>query len=539
MSSWILPILRGVIAFIAVFVLQWRLTLISLSLVPASIAMSYISGKVDQLLTQRDLDALAKNTEITEEGISAAKCIRSFGTESLECKKFEMSLYVSYDVCILKAIVDGCIGQYNLLITHGGGLIATWYGGRLIVNGKFSFGFLMAYFQFQGMAIGSLGDIFGIFPEFASAVGASKRIFAILDRERSVRYSGGAVIPRKELKGHIVFKDVRFAYPANPAQIVLKGISMDIKPGETHALVGPSGGGKTTTLNLIQAIHHTSAGSLTMDGYEINELDPLWYRRSLGYVAQQPILFNNTLRHNLSYGTLCTDEQVEAAAKDAFVMEFLGDKNMFPDGMDTEIGVAGGMLSGGQKQRIAIARAILRNPQVLLLDEATSALDSKSEEYVQKALEILMKGRTSVVIAHRLTTVVNADCIHVIEAGRVTEEGTHNELMALGGAYNSLATKQMMQNSHQASQGDATQMSPLDAILKTDMLEKMSKEQLQSLMQDVLGNLSQMLQHMNQVFSPENGAPPMAIEQYQRLLQPTTELGGLANRAASMVAESG
>lgn len=439
MSSWVTPIIQGTVAFVTIFIFSWRLTLVTLALSPAMLSCLYISGKVNQMLTQKDLDALAKANATTEEGIRSIKTIRAFGTEAFEAARYERDLYVSYDICILKAWINGFIGQYQHLLSNCMNMIGIWYGGSLVVRGELKFGFLMAYFQFQGTALGSLKAIVGIFPQFAAGVGASKRIFQMLDRERTVRFCGGTRI--EDPKGNISFKEVCFAYPSKP-QLILQGIDLEIKQGETHALVGPSGGGKSTIINLLNAFYYVSAGSLSMDGHQISELDPIWYRRLLGYVAQEPVLFNRTLRDNISYGTIATEEQIVEAARKAFVLDFALDKEKFPDGFESQVGVSGGTLSGGQKQRVAIARALLRNPKVLLLDEATSALDSESEEYIQAALEQFMSSCTSVVIAHRLATVKRATKIHVIQKGTVIESGTHEELKEKGGVYTELARRQ-------------------------------------------------------------------------------------------------
>jgi len=289
----------------------------------------------------------------------------------------------------------------------------------------------------------------GIWPKLASGIGASKRIFQMLDRERSVRFCGGLLPPdihEEHKMGHIVFRNVAFQYP-HRNELVLQDINLEVLPGETHALVGPSGSGKSTIINLLNAMYYVTSGSLTFGGTEISELDPFLYRRILGYVPQEPVLFHRTVRENIAYGTNSSYEQIAWAAQKAYALDFIMNKEDFPEGFDTYVGVRGGTLSGGQKQRIVIARALLRNPKVLLLDEATSALDSESEFYVQEALKILMKGRTTVAIAHRLSTVREATKLHVISKGLVVESGSHEELLAIkDGAYAKLARTQFNLN---------------------------------------------------------------------------------------------
>jgi len=348
-----------------------------------------------------------------------------------------------------------------------------------------------------------------IFPKFAAGVGASKRIFQMLDRERSVRFCGGSRI--KDPKGHIVFKDVCFAYPSKP-QLVLQGVNLDIKQGEVHALVGSSGGGKSTIVNLLNAFYYVSAGSLTMDGYQISELDPIWYRRLLGYVAQEPVLFNRTLRDNISYGTIASEQQIVEAAQKAFVLEFAQDKQKFPKGFDTCVGVRGGTLSGGQKQRVAIARALLRNPKVLLLDEATSALDSESEHYIQRALAKFMGSRTSVVIAHRLSTIKQATQIHVIQKGSVVESGTHDELLSLGGAYTDLAKRQFNLQEAQSVQEEVKDLAGVHKLMEAKQSEA---ENAAEVLQETLTNLN---------------VPPDIIEVLSQVRKANQTLAKVANQ---------
>jgi len=438
--EWVHPILKGAVSFAAIFFLSWRLSLVTLSLVPAMFAMTYVASKVNQFLTMKNLDALAECNAAAEEGINAIPTLRSFGTEPMEAGKYERLAYVSYDIKLTRGVINAWITQYQMLLSSTMRLGGVWYGGVLVVRGELSFGFLVSYFMFQGNALGSLSKIMGIFPKFAKGIGASKRLFSMMDRERSVPFCGGEKL--EAMAGHIRFSNVSFRYPSRPTTTVLHDISLDVRPGECHALVGPSGSGKSTMIGLLQALYYPTGGSITIDGVEIRKLDPLWYRRRVGSVPQNPVLFNATLRDNLSYGTVATEGQITEAARKAGVLEF---SHELDQGLDTVIsgsGSGGGTLSGGQKQRIALARAILRDPRVVLLDEATSALDSKSEGYIQLAMGEFLSARSCVVIAHRLTTVIGADLIHVIKEGMVVETGSHRELMEGKGEYYAFAKRQ-------------------------------------------------------------------------------------------------
>eukprot|EP00656_Telonema_subtile_P004662 TRINITY_DN12119_c0_g1_i5.p1 TRINITY_DN12119_c0_g1~~TRINITY_DN12119_c0_g1_i5.p1 ORF type:complete len:857 (+),score=222.22 TRINITY_DN12119_c0_g1_i5:260-2830(+) len=445
MTSWIVPLLNGVIGYIAIFIISYRMTLVMVSFTPALLAGMYVMGKVMQVLTTKDLDALAKSNATSVEGVDNARTIRAFGTEGFESYRYEKDLNVSYDVCILKAWISGFMGALFGLISNAMSLVAMWYGATLVIEGKLKLGYLLTFQMFCGQALGATSAIMGVFPEFASAVAASKRIFELLDRERDVRFSGGKRVVQDyksdKILGRVELRNVHFSYPARPHVPVLKAVSLVIEAGTMNAFVGPSGSGKSTVVNLIANFYAISGGSLTLDHMEVANLDPILYRRMIGYVAQQPVLFSTTVRENVAYGIQATQVQIEWACRQANAYDFI--VNDLDKGFDSECGPGGVTLSGGQKQRIAIARAVLRNPCLLLLDEATSALDSESERLVQEALDALMKNRTSVVIAHRLSTVRHADQIHVIKGGSVVESGTHDELIAVPGSeYATLARRQ-------------------------------------------------------------------------------------------------
>jgi ABC-type multidrug transport system fused ATPase/permease subunit len=314
------------------------------------------------------------------------------------------------------------------------------YGGALVAGGELTAGALTAflvYTLFIAMGLGTLADIWA---EAMKGLGAAERVFDLTARTPEMPVSGGRRLDR--VKGRVGYEGVRFRYPTRPDVEVLQGIDLAVEPGQVVALVGPSGGGKSTMGALLSRLYDPTSGRMTLDGEDIRDLDPAWLRRLVGVVSQEPVLFSTTIAENVRYGRPeATDAEVREALRAANALGFV---EGFPDGLSTKVGERGQQLSGGQKQRIAIARALLKDPRILLLDEATSALDAESEALVQDALTMLMRGRTSVVIAHRLSTVIGADRVVVVDGGQVVESGAHAELLARGGVYARLVEKQVL-----------------------------------------------------------------------------------------------
>jgi ATP-binding cassette subfamily B protein len=314
------------------------------------------------------------------------------------------------------------------------------YGGSLVAAGELTAGALTAFLVYTLLIAMGLGALADIWAEAMRALGAAERVFDLTERPPEMPVSGGRHLER--VTGRVAYESVRFRYPTRPDVEVLQGIDLVVEPGQVVALVGPSGGGKSTMGAMLSRLYDPSAGRLTLDGVDLRDLDPAWLRRLVGVVSQEPVLFSTSIAENVRYGCPgATGDDVKQALRAANAEAFV---SAFPDGLATKVGERGQQLSGGQKQRIAIARALLKDPRILLLDEATSALDAESEALVQDALTKLMRGRTSVVIAHRLSTVIGADRVVVIDGGQVVETGTHAELMARGGAYARLVERQLL-----------------------------------------------------------------------------------------------
>ena len=315
----------------------------------------------------------------------------------------------------------------------------------MVEAGEMPVGDLFSFILYTGIIGGAIGGIGNLYTALTSAMGATERVQEILNRKTEVSAEKTELLPEDRFKGAITYQGVEFAYPSRKDVAVLKGIDLHIEAGQKVALVGGSGAGKSTIIQLLLQFYKTDAGQILIDGQHIYDYDLSKYRLNMATVPQEVILFGGTIRENILYGKPdATEEEIIQAAKQANTWEFI---KSFPEGLETIVGDRGIKLSGGQRQRVAIARAILRDPAVLLLDEATSSLDAESEKLVQEALDNLMEGRTAIIIAHRLATIRNVDCIYVIDDGVIVEQGTHEELsMMEEGLYNALAKLQFETN---------------------------------------------------------------------------------------------
>jgi subfamily B ATP-binding cassette protein MsbA len=426
-------LLVGGITIIAVTNL--RLTLLMLAIVPVVIITAHFYGRYIRRLSTRVQDKLAEANAVLDETLSAIRIVQSFVREEYERLRYGTRVRESLMLARQRAVASGGFIAFIIFVVYSGIAVVLWFGSRMVLNGEMTAGELIAFVLYTFVVAGSIGGMTELFGQFNSAIGATRRVFELLDTEPEIK-DPESPEPLASVRGQVELRGVRFTYPDERATEVIKGVSIEAAPGEIIALVGPSGGGKSTLVSLIPRFFDVTAGAILMDGYDIRRLRLRDLRGVIGMVPQETILFGGSIRENIAYGNLdASDAEIEAAARAAHAHEFISE---FPDGYSTIVGERGVKLSGGQRQRIAIARALLKDPAILILDEATSSLDSESERLVQAALEVLMQGRTTFVIAHRLSTVRRANRIVVLDDGEVIEQGTHEELIAVGGLYKQL-----------------------------------------------------------------------------------------------------
>ena len=435
-----------------IFITNPRLSLLMLAIVPVVIVSAHLYGRYVRRLSTNVQDRLAEANSVLEETLSAIRIVQSFVREEYERARYRDRIQDSLRLAVKRAVASGGFIAFIILVVYSGIAIVLWFGSRMVVAGQMTAGDLIAfvlYTFFVGGAVGGMTELYG---QFNQAIGATRRVFELLDTKPEIKDSDNPE-PLEDVRGHVQLIDVHFTYPDERALPVLKGVTVEAKPGEIIALVGPSGAGKSTLVALIPRFYDVSAGAIAVDGHDIRSVRLADLRGAIGMVPQETTLFGGPIRENIAYGRLgAKDDEIESVARAAHAHEFISE---FPDGYDTIVGERGVKLSGGQRQRIAIARALLKNPAILILDEATSSLDSESERLVQDALETLMQGRTTFVIAHRLSTVRRADRIIVLDGGRIVEEGTHEELMTSGGLYKRLYEIQFRE--HPVALGAATE----------------------------------------------------------------------------------
>ncbi|KAG1825478.1 P-loop containing nucleoside triphosphate hydrolase protein [Suillus subaureus] len=421
------------------FAYAWKVAIVGMACIPLLIGGGYIRLQVVVLKDQRNKKAQESCAQIACEAAAAIRTVASLTREEHCLNIYKHSLEGPIRKSTRTALWSNLLYAFSQAMGFWVTSLAVWYGATLVSRLELSTAIVLRCFS--GMVILSIsaGNFFTFVPDVSSAKGAADAVIRLLDSTPAIdaESTEGKTVPSETIKGRIQLANVRFSYPNRPRIRVLRGLSLTVEPGTYVALVGSSGCGKSTVIQLLERFYDPLSGRISLDGELIDEFNVQAYRQQISLVSQEPTLYAGTIRFNILLGAArpeseVTQEEIEAACRSANILDFI---QSLPDGFTTEVGGKGSQLSGGQKQRIAIARALLRNPKVLLLDEATSALDSNSEKVVQEALDSAAKGRTTIAIAHRLSTIQNADRIHFIKEGRVSESGTHDELLALRGDY--------------------------------------------------------------------------------------------------------
>lgn len=442
--------LRNVVTVIGIcilmFSLSWKLTMLSLISIPIVIVISEIYGKYFQWLSENVQTSIAKANEVAEEVISAMRTVRSFANENGVKKEYAEKLDATYSLKLKESVAYGGYTCCNEVLELSVDAITLYYGGHLVMRGEISGGLLVSFILYQislGTAIEEIGDVY---TGLIDAVGAAEKVFQYIDRKPEIT-NDGCLAPA-EFSGNVEFRNVSFAYPSRPDSYVLKNVSFSVEPGEIVAIVGSSGGGKSTCINLIEHFYEPTEGDVLIDGISVKDFDHRYLHKKVALVGQEPVLFARSLQENIAYSLPRSSELVLAdlvknAAKASNAHDFITELKR---GYETQAGEKGQQLSGGQKQRIAIARAWIREPVVVLFDEATSALDAKSENKIQEAMYRNLKGKTMIVVAHRLSSIEKANRIIVIDKGEIVEVGNHAQLMANGKTYAKLVKHQLFKN---------------------------------------------------------------------------------------------
>jgi ATP-binding cassette, subfamily B (MDR/TAP), member 1 len=423
-------------ALVLALAIGWKLSLVCISTIPVLLGCGFFRFYMLAHFQRRSKRAYEQSATFASEAISAIRTVASLTRETDVLVQYQQALAAqqrSSLISVLKSSLLYAASQSFLFLAFALGF---WYGGSLIA--KYEYDMFQFFVCFSAIIFGaqSAGTVFSFAPDMGKAHHAAAELKTLFDRK--------PVVDTWSIDGTIEFRDVHFRYPTRPEQPVLRGLNLTVRPGQYIALVGASGCGKSTTIALLERFYDPLVGGIYVDGKEISSLNVNQYRSFIALVSQEPTLYQGTIRENILLGAAheVTDEAIEFACKEANIYDFI---LSLPDGFNTIVGSKGALLSGGQKQRIAIARALIRDPKILLLDEATSALDSESEHVVQAALDKAAKGRTTIAVAHRLSTIQRADIIYVFDQGRIVEEGTHSELMRKNGRYAELVNLQSLE----------------------------------------------------------------------------------------------
>lgn len=432
-----------------------KLTLVMLCIVPVVAVFAVFFGRMIRRISKETQDRIAESNTIVEETLAGIANVKSFANEMFETIRYRKSTEAIIEKALLGAKARGFFASFIIFCLFGSIVGVIWYGARLVnedlaliaanpnidKESLFTIGKLIKFILYSVFVGASIGGIAEMYAQIQKAIGAAERILEIMDEDPEP-YEAVKPVTISSIAGSLKFDNVAFRYPSRPDVSVLNGVSFEAKKGETIALVGPSGSGKSTIASLVLRFYDPDTGTITIDGVNSKEMGLEFLRNQMAIVPQDVILFGGTIRENIEYGKPgATQEEIEEAARKANAHIFI---DGFPEKYDTVVGERGIQLSGGQRQRIAIARAVLKDPRILILDEATSSLDSESERLVQEALDKLMVGRTSLVIAHRLSTIRKADRILVLDKGKISENGKHEELLTKeNGLYKGLLELQM------------------------------------------------------------------------------------------------
>jgi ATP-binding cassette subfamily B protein len=433
-------VILGLGAVAMMVVTSPKLSGLVIAAIPVIVLPLVAFGRSVRRRSRQAQDTLAQATAYASEQIGAVRTLQAFTNETLVTGRFSAAVEAAFQAARSSIFARSFLTFFAIFMIFSSVVAVLWFGSRDVLAGTMSPGTLGQFLLYSVFAAGALGALSEVWGELSQAAGAAERLTEILDEKPAILAPAKPLQLPAKAKGAISFDDVSFSYPARPDRAAVHGLSFQVKPGETVAIVGPSGAGKSTVFSLILRFYDPETGRIAIDGVDVREADPADVRERIAIVPQDVTIFAASARDNIGFGRPgATNAEIETAARDALADEFI---LKLDKGYDSQVGERGVTLSGGQRQRVAIARAILRDAPILLLDEATSALDAESETLVQTALERLMQGRTTIVIAHRLATVLKADRILVMDGGRIVEEGTHQSLVAKGGIYARLAKLQ-------------------------------------------------------------------------------------------------
>ncbi|KIL31448.1 multidrug resistance ABC transporter ATP-binding protein/permease BmrA [Bacillus subtilis] len=439
-SGFITGIISVIGSLTILFIMNWKLTLLVLVVVPLAALILVPIGRKMFSISRETQDETARFTGLLNQILPEIRLVKASNAEDVEYGRGKMGISSLFKLGVREAKVQSLVGPLISLVLMAALVAVIGYGGMQVSSGELTAGALVAFILYLFQIIMPMGQITTFFTQLQKSIGATERMIEILAEEEEDTVTG------KQIENaHLPIQLDRVSFGYKPDQLILKEVSAVIEAGKVTAIVGPSGGGKTTLFKLLERFYSPTAGSIRLGDEPIDTYSLESWREHIGYVSQESPLMSGTIRENICYGLErdVTDTEIEKAAEMAYALNFIKE---LPNQFDTEVGERGIMLSGGQRQRIAIARALLRNPSILMLDEATSSLDSQSEKSVQQALEVLMEGRTTIVIAHRLSTVVDADQLLFVEKGEITGRGTHHELMASHGLYRDFAEQQLKMN---------------------------------------------------------------------------------------------